>query len=159
MKKYKHRVNEREFLNYPGHHDGAYVSAYVEDTTERTLDRSTYGGKGYFNPEPRIILEIADCSERINLSFELTSAARRQNAFHKIDTLIESLQAFREGMAEESTLYKRRERVLKALEAEKKAAEAAKRAQKKLPLIEDEDKDDESGPMSAEDFLRYLEAS
>ena len=152
MKKYKHRVNAREFLNYPGHHDGAYVSAYVEDTSERTLERSQYGGKEFYNPTPRIILEIADCSDRINLSFELESANRRQNAFHKIDTLIECLQEFRAGLAEESTLYKRRERVLQALKAEKEAEAAAKANR---PVEEKPKK--EEGPMSAEDFIRYLE--
>ncbi len=30
---YRARVNERWFLNLPGFHGGAYVVAYVEDTT------------------------------------------------------------------------------------------------------------------------------
>lgn len=33
------RVNERVFLNLPGFHGGAYVYAYVEDTSERDLVR------------------------------------------------------------------------------------------------------------------------
>ena len=66
-------------------------------------------------------LEIADCSNRINLEFEIESSGRRQNSFHKIDTLIEALQDFRGAMAEESVLYKQRDRLL---EADKKEEEA-----------------------------------
>jgi hypothetical protein len=32
---YRARVNERWFLKLPGFHGGAYVVAYVEDTTDR----------------------------------------------------------------------------------------------------------------------------
>jgi hypothetical protein len=106
---YRHRVNHREFLNLPGFHEGAYVMAYVEDTSERGIERA---GDEPYNPHPRLILEIADCSNRINLEFELYSAHRRENSFHKIQTLIEALEAFKAGMAEECTLYKRREREL-----------------------------------------------
>ena len=31
---YRARVNERWFLNLPGFHRGAYIVAYVEDTTD-----------------------------------------------------------------------------------------------------------------------------
>ena len=106
---YRHRVNRREFLNLPGFHEGAYVMAYVEDTSERGFEH--YDGKPY-NPHPRLILEIADCASRINLEFEINSALRRQNSFHKMQTLIDALEAFKAGMAEECTLYRRREREL-----------------------------------------------
>ena len=62
------------FLSLPGFHGGAYVVAYVEDTSARELtkrDPFGYEGSRYVNPQPRIILEIADCSNRINLEFEL----------------------------------------------------------------------------------------
>ena len=99
---YRARVDERAFLNLPGFHGGAYVVAYVEDTSERR------GGDGR-NPEPRVILEIADCSSRINLEFEIRTALHRKNAFHKVDTLIAALEAFRAGLAEECRLYRHRE--------------------------------------------------
>src|SRR6266542_5267018 len=73
---YRARVDVRRFLNLPGFHGGAYVVAYVEDTSSRELtkrDPLGYEGSRYFNPQPRIILEIADCSERVNLEFELDS--------------------------------------------------------------------------------------
>ena len=37
---YRARVNERWFLNLPGFHGGAYIVAYVEDTSERGLERT-----------------------------------------------------------------------------------------------------------------------
>ena len=69
-----------------------------------------------YNPEPRVILEIADCSERISLEFEIRSAVHRMNSFHKIDTVIAALEAFRAGLADECELYKRRERELESYE-------------------------------------------
>ena len=36
---YQARVDERWFLNLPGFHGGAYVVAYVEDTSSRGLLR------------------------------------------------------------------------------------------------------------------------
>lgn len=108
---YRHRVNEREFLNLPGFHEGAYIVTYVEDTTERGLERSEHTGNQY-SPHPRMLVEIADCDSRISLEFDISSPHHRMNSFHKIQTLIDAFEAFKAGMAEESTLYKRREREL-----------------------------------------------
>jgi hypothetical protein len=115
MKKYKHLVNRQDFLNMPGHHAGAYVRAYVEDTKDRDLEES-HGKNRYHNFEPRMVLEIADCSGSVELEFDLYTGNRRQNSFHKIDTLIEALQDFREGLVEESTRYKRRQHKLDSAE-------------------------------------------
>jgi hypothetical protein len=114
---YRHRVNHREFLNLPGFHEGAYVMAYVEDTSERGLERYDHTGT-LCNPHPRMLLQIADCEDHIELAFDISSAHRRQNSFHKIQTLIDALEAFKTGMAEESTLYKRRERELRLAAAD-----------------------------------------
>jgi hypothetical protein len=111
---YRHRVNEREFLNLPGFHEGAYVMAYVEDTSERGLEHCEHTGNPY-NTHPRMLLQIADCDSHISLDFDISSPLRRMNSFHKIQTLIDALEAFKAGMAEESTLYKRRERQLAAV--------------------------------------------
>jgi hypothetical protein len=109
---YKARVDVRRFLNLPGFHGGAYVVAYVEDTSSRELtkrDPFGYEGNRYVNPQPRIILEIADCSERINLKFELHSALDVENSLHKIDVLVDALAEFRAGLVEEARLYRERE--------------------------------------------------
>jgi hypothetical protein len=105
---YRARVDERHFLNLPGFHGGAYVRAYVEDTSGCPIKRDRGSGRPY-NTDPRLILEMADCERRIALEFELYNSVRRMNSFHKIDTLIAALVAFRDGMAAEAELYRARD--------------------------------------------------
>ena len=116
---YRARVNERWFLNLPGFHGGAYVVAYVEDTTERGPERDEGCDdpectRCPYNFEPRVILELADCSRRIFLEFELDSDVRRANSLHKVDTLVAALRVFRQGLVAEFDQYDRRERKLQA---------------------------------------------
>jgi len=115
---YRARVNERWFLNLPGFHGGAYVVAYVEDTSERGLERDYDCDADCeccpYNFEPRMILELADCTDRISLDFDLDSQAGRANSLHKLDTLIAALRVFREGFVVEFEQYDRREQELKA---------------------------------------------
>jgi len=61
---------------------------------------------------PRIVLEISDCYKRIELDFDITSAEERLNSFHKVETLIAALLAFREGLSAEAALHRCRERQL-----------------------------------------------
>src|SRR5438552_13846768 len=114
---YRARVDERWFLNLPGFHGGAYVVAYVEDTRERGLQHC--GGcvdencpECPYNFEPRMILEIADCNDRITLEFDVDSEAGRANSLHKLDTLLAALRVFREGVVAEFEPYDQREREL-----------------------------------------------
>ena len=75
---YRARVSERWFLNLPGFHGGAYVIAYVEDTRERGLEYDCDDEDCRtcpYNFEPRMILEIADCTDRITLEFDVDSEA------------------------------------------------------------------------------------
>ena len=46
------------------------------------------------------------------------------NSFHKLDTLIAALQAFRAGLAEECELYKQRERDRRVSATKSREAEA-----------------------------------
>ena len=119
---YGARVNERWFLNLPGFHGGAYVVAYVEDTSDCGPRRDPYCDDDCTccpaNFEPRMILEIADCYKRVNLEFESDSEEARANSLHKLDTLIASLRVFRAGVEEEFEQYERRERELKELKGE-----------------------------------------
>ena len=94
-------VDEKIRLNLPGYHAGAYVRVLVEDTTFRKWRR--------LPPEPRIRLRIADCSNQISLSFEVSSAGARKNSLHKIDTLLGALQRFRAALDAEAELYAHRE--------------------------------------------------
>ena len=107
------RVVEQHFLNLPGFHAGAYIRAYVEDTSERDEVRPPTRHRNHpYIPGPRIVLEISDCYKRIELDFDITSAEQRLNSFHKVDTLIAALLAFREGMTTEAALHRRRERLV-----------------------------------------------
>jgi hypothetical protein len=106
------RVVEQHFLNLPGFHAGAYIRAYVEDTSERETRPPTKRHNHHYISGPHIVLEISDCYKRIELDFDITSAEQRLNSFHKVDTLIVSLLAFREGMAAEAALQRRRERAV-----------------------------------------------
>jgi hypothetical protein len=119
---YRARVNERWFLNLPGFHGGAYVVAYVEDTGDCGPRHAPYCDDDCpdcpENFEPRTILEIADCSERVNLYFDVDSELARTNSLHKLDTLIAALRVFRKGLEEEFEHYERRERELKELKGE-----------------------------------------
>jgi hypothetical protein len=113
---YRARVDERRFLSLPGLHGGAYVVAYVEDTSTSPLrcnhDCAEDCSHRRRNFEPRVILEIADCANRINLEFNVESEARRVNSLHKVDTLISTLRVFRAGLVAEFAEYDRREREL-----------------------------------------------
>jgi len=113
---YRARVDERWFLNLPGFHGGAYVVAYVEDTSACAPRRGRYCDDDCptcpHNFEPRMILEIADCADRINLEFDVDSELSRVNSLHKLDTLISVLKVFRSGVEAEFEEYDRREREL-----------------------------------------------
>jgi hypothetical protein len=119
---YRARVNERWFLNLPGFHGGAYVVAYVEDTSDCGPRCEPYCEDDCpdcpHNFEPRLTLEIADCYERVNLDFDLDLEEARANSLHKLDTLISALRVFRTGLVEEAAEYERRERELKELKGE-----------------------------------------
>jgi hypothetical protein len=113
---YRARVDERWFLNLPGFHRGAYIVAYVENTADRGPQTGVHCDDDCehcpFNFEPRMILEISDCTDRINLEFDVDSEAGRANSLHKLDTLIAALRVFRGGIVAEFGEYDRREREL-----------------------------------------------
>jgi hypothetical protein len=127
---YKARVDVRRFLNVPGFHGGAHVVAYVEDTSEREITRRDLSGfesSRFVNPQPRIILEIADCAERISLEFELHSEPSVENSLHKVDVLLGALTEFRAGLVEEARLYRERESEVEALNRPVPASERVRR--------------------------------
>jgi hypothetical protein len=87
------RVDEYARLNHPGLYGDAYVRVSV-----------TRGHRGH---EPQFVLEIADCTNTINLEFSVASALLRENSLFKIDTLIGALECFRRGLAAEVELAER----------------------------------------------------
>ena len=110
------RVSERWFLNLPGFHGGAYVLAYLEDTSELHPRPEKWCEENCLdcphNFEPKVMLEISDCYKRIELEFDFETEAGRQNSLHKLDTLIAALRVFRAGIEAEQAEYERREREL-----------------------------------------------
>ena len=97
------RVDERTILNLPDFDGGAHVRALVEDTSAHRVRRRNL-------PSPRLKLRITDCENEIHLEFSVDSPELRENALHKIDTLIAALERFRAGLAAESELRALRER-------------------------------------------------
>jgi hypothetical protein len=89
----KARVDEYARLNRPGLYGDAFV---------RVLVAPARRGR-----EPQFVLQIADCSNTINLEFSVASAALRENSLFKIDTLIDALKRFRRGLAAEVDLAER----------------------------------------------------
>ena len=95
------RVDEYARLNRPGLYGDAFVRVFVEDTTARRRRR---------NRDPKLILQIADCTNTINLEFSLATDLERKNALFKTETLLRALHQFRDGLVAESELAARRHR-------------------------------------------------
>jgi len=115
---YRARVNEHVLLNLPGFGGGSsYVLSYVEDTTERGLDRDCDDPECTdcpYNFEPHMVLELCSDSYFIRFGFDVDSEAGRANSLHKIDTLLAALRVFRQGLVDEFEPYDRRKRELEA---------------------------------------------
>src|SRR5436189_5515999 len=93
------RVDEYTRLNRPGLYGDAFVRVFVEDTTaRRRRDRVS-----------EFVLQIADCTNTINLEFSLETEQLRENSLFKVDTLLGALHRFRDGLAAEGELAEQRE--------------------------------------------------
>ena len=98
------RVEIETLLNRPGYHGDAYVRVLVEDTSQRRV-------RGDRIPTPRFELDIADCTNTIQLEFDVSTAGDRENSLFKIATLIGALEQFRDGLVAEAELHAKRERI------------------------------------------------
>jgi hypothetical protein len=118
---YRARVDERAFLNLPGFRGASYVYVYVEDTTERVLQRGRDCEPDCdccpFNFEPRMIFEL-DGNGYAELKFDVDTEEGRANTLHKLDTLIAAVRVLRAGIVAEFEEYDRRERELEQLRSE-----------------------------------------
>jgi hypothetical protein len=97
------RVDEYARLNRPGLYGDAFVRVFVEDTTVRRRRRRR-------NRDPKLILQIADCTNTINLEFSLATDLERKNALFKTETLLHAVHQFRDGLVAESELAAQRHR-------------------------------------------------
>jgi hypothetical protein len=93
------RVDEHARLNRPGLYGDAFVRVFVEDTTGRRRHR-----------DPQLVLQIADCTNTVNLEFSLETPQLRENSLFKVDTLLGALCRFRDGLAAEAELAAERQR-------------------------------------------------
>jgi hypothetical protein len=100
-RKRRARVDERLALNRPGFYGDAAVRVFVGDTSDCRWRNSP--------PTPRLKLRISDCTNQINLEFDVGSAELRANSLHKIDVLLGALEHFRNGLIAEAELYAERE--------------------------------------------------
>jgi hypothetical protein len=78
------RLDEKLRLNRPGFYGDAYVRVFVGLTRRRRV--------------PRFELQIADCSNTINLEFSVETPEYRDNSLYKLDTLIGALERFRDAL-------------------------------------------------------------
>ena len=92
------RVDEYARLNQPGLYGDAFVRVFVEDTARRRRDC-----------DPRLVLQIADCTNTINLEFSLETEQLRENSLFKVDTLLGALHRFRDGLVAEAEFAEQRE--------------------------------------------------
>ena len=92
------RVDEYARLNQPGLYGDAFVRVFVEDTARRRRDC-----------DPRLVLQIADCTNTINLEFSLQTTQLRENSLFKVDTLLGALHRFRDGLVAETEFAEQRE--------------------------------------------------
>ena len=86
------RVDEYARLNRPGLYGDAFVRVVVGDTTARRRRKRN----------PQLVLQIADCTNTINLEFSLETAQLRDNSLFKVDTLLGALHRFRDGLLAEA---------------------------------------------------------
>ena len=84
----KYHVERREFLNKFSNLR-AYVIAIVEDAREKHVCCKNS------DEWHEIQLRIADCSQEIELYFDLSSIEERENSLFKIRTLSEVIQQFK----------------------------------------------------------------
>ena len=87
------RVDERLRLNHPEFDGGASVRVFVEDTSRARWNAL---------PSPRLKLRISDCTNEVNLEFGVESAELRENSLFKIETLLQALNGFRDGLIAEA---------------------------------------------------------
>jgi len=109
----KYHVQRREFLNL---HTSmrAYVIAVVEDTRDQHICCDSQVERS------EIVLKISDCSEEIDLWFDLTSATERENSLNKIRKLAEVITEVRNAIEIEAAAYDERQ----SLERHTRAAAA-----------------------------------
>jgi len=100
----KYHVERREYLN-TFTEMRAYVIAIVEDTRQKHICCDSKEDRS------EIVLKIADCSEEIDLWFDLRTAEDCENSVHKIRVLAEITAAMRDSIEMEAKAFEERSAV------------------------------------------------
>lgn len=99
----------RALLNSEGHHSTAAIVAEVEDTSVWPDGENGRGNEIQpWNTEPYCMLQIANCDRSILFDLSWSTEEERENALDKVDTLVETLTAFRRGLKIEQRRYRKR---------------------------------------------------
>lgn len=103
----------RALLNRAGHESTAAIVAEIEDTRKWGLGKDKHGRPlTNYASEPDYTFQISDCSRVISLDLRFDEPSYRRNNLHKIDTLIRTLEKFRDAVEDEQMEYEERERTI-----------------------------------------------
>lgn len=97
----------RTLLNGPGFSSTAAIVAEVEDTAgwKEGCDRDGEPVSHRAFAEPAATLVISNCNRSIDFETDWHTPEGRDNTLRKIDTMIETLAEFREGVVIEQARY------------------------------------------------------
>ena len=92
------RYQVRRFLNTPAHGGGAYIYAYVADTSRSKEE----------DPWIDVFLQISDCSRQISLDFSLDDVRSRRSSLRKARMLAQILTEFADALEAEADVVAKR---------------------------------------------------
>lgn len=120
----------RGLLNLVGHESVGAIVAEIEDTRHWHDGYSHDGTKiDTYADQPSSTLCISDCTRSIALTTYVGDGQDYENLLYKIDTMVEVLQGFREGLEVEYPRYLARREIADANEARSKEHEKLQEAQ------------------------------
>lgn len=88
----------KEFLNLPGLNSTAAIVTHIVEC------------RGGYSRYPECLLSISDCSRVIDLDIDLSDDYERENAIHKVDTLIDVLSDFKKALKRQSKKVEKEEK-------------------------------------------------
>jgi hypothetical protein len=93
-------------LNLPGHHSTGAIVAEIEDTSRWKAGKNAEDEKlERWNARPHMVLQIADCTRSVSFDFDIADADARANDLYKVNTMIDALVGFRDGLIAEQERY------------------------------------------------------
>jgi hypothetical protein len=103
----------RAMLNLPGHHSTGALVAEIEDTSRWKKGKNGEGEElQRWNARPWITLQVADCTRSVSFDFDIADPDSRANDLHKVNTMLDLLTKFRDGLVAEQERYVERLAVL-----------------------------------------------